>query len=97
LTRLSLLAKIVEMKLVLEAKALKDLEDVPGHVRADVVEAMKRIAAAPFAHHGSVKRLKGIKGSYRYRAGDWRAVYRVDTKADIVSLERVMHRREVYE
>jgi mRNA interferase RelE/StbE len=43
------------------------------------------------------KKLRGYKGQWRLRAGDWRVVYIVDDAAKLVTITRIAHRREVYE
>jgi mRNA-degrading endonuclease RelE of RelBE toxin-antitoxin system len=40
--------------------------------------------------------MEGSKDSFRVRHGDWRAVYVVDRAADVVRVERIGHRSEVY-
>lgn len=35
--------------------------------------------------------------SVRVRIGDWRVVYIIDDAAQVVSVTRIAHRREVYE
>jgi mRNA interferase RelE/StbE len=44
---------------------------------------------------GSVK-LVGEEDAYRIRIGDYRAVYLIDDRQQIVAVVRVAHRREVY-
>ena len=43
------------------------------------------------------KKLKGHKDQWRVRIGDWRVVYIIDDAAEVVSVTRIAHRREVYE
>ena len=48
--------------------------------------------------HRNVKRLGGgLAGLFRYRVGDWRAVYRIEDGAGRVVVLLIAHRREVYE
>lgn len=45
----------------------------------------------------NIKRLSGIlRGSYRYRVGDYRVVYDVDESRKIVEVSTIKHRKEVY-
>jgi mRNA interferase RelE/StbE len=47
--------------------------------------------------HPNIKRLKGpLAGQFRYRAGDWRVVYRVDEREQRVIVLLIAHRSEVY-
>jgi mRNA interferase RelE/StbE len=48
--------------------------------------------------HSNIKLLTGVlRGYLRYRIGDYRVIYRIDDAARVVSVERIAHRREVYE
>jgi mRNA interferase RelE/StbE len=48
--------------------------------------------------HNNIKRLGGdLAGRFRFRAGDWRVVYRVDEATERVVVLLIAHRREVYE
>ena len=43
------------------------------------------------------KKLEGHKDQWRFRVGDWRVVYCIDDTANLVTVTRIAHRREVYE
>jgi len=43
------------------------------------------------------KKLKGYRDPRRIRVGDWRVLYVIDDAAQLVSITRVAHRREIYE
>lgn len=48
--------------------------------------------------HPNVKPLTGpLKGLFRFRAGDYRIVYRIDVAEETVYVVRIAHRKEVYE
>ena len=48
--------------------------------------------------HANVKRLRGpLAGCFRYRAGDWRVVYRVSASERLVTILLIAHRSEVYQ
>lgn len=49
-------------------------------------------------HHPNVKPLAGnLAGSYRYRVGDYRVLYRIDDQQQSVQVVKIAHRSEVYE
>lgn len=49
-------------------------------------------------HHGNVKPLKGnLAGRFRYRVGDYRAIYQIDDQQRAVHVLKIAHRSEVYE
>jgi mRNA interferase RelE/StbE len=43
------------------------------------------------------KKLKGHKGQWRIRIGDYRVIYTIDDSTKIVTVTHVAHRREVYD
>jgi len=43
------------------------------------------------------KKLKGYKDQWRVRVGAWRVVYIIDDTAELISITRIAHRREVYD
>jgi mRNA interferase RelE/StbE len=48
-------------------------------------------------YHPNIKPLKGrFAGSYRFRSGDYRIVYRIDREGRIVIVLVIGHRRDVY-
>ncbi len=57
----------------------------------------KILALADNPRPAGCKKLKGHKDQWRVRIGDWRVVYIVDDAAEVVSVTRIAHRREVYE
>ncbi len=49
-------------------------------------------------HHPNIKKLLGpLKGLYRFRAGDYRIIYRIDTAKKTVFIVRIAHRKEAYD
>ena len=52
------------------------------------------LAEEPFPH-GSEK-LAGADHTYRIRVGDYRVVYEVFVPSEIVEIQRVRHRKDVY-
>ena len=44
-----------------------------------------------------MQEVKGYKDQWRVRIGDWRVIYIVDDTVRLVSVTRIVHRREVYE
>jgi mRNA interferase RelE/StbE len=48
--------------------------------------------------HPMIRSLRGpLAGSYRYRVGDHRVVYRIDDDAKIVVITSIAHRKDVYD
>jgi mRNA interferase RelE/StbE len=42
------------------------------------------------------KKLKGFKGLYRIRAGDYRIIYRIEDNALIIEVIRIGDRKDIY-
>ena len=64
---------------------------------ARIAGIVERIAADPFARHPNVDRIKGEKGGFRYRLGDWRVLYRLDSKTKTLTLVNIRPRGSAYE
>jgi len=75
----------------LKPLARKELEALPDHVLARVIQKMDSLRNAP--RPAGCKKLKGYKDQWR---GTWRVVYIIDDSAKLVSITRIAHRREVY-
>ncbi len=81
------------MKLLLSSSAQKDLDKLPDNITLRISKKLYDLVVNPYIH-GSEK-LSGNKG-YRIRIGDYRVVYLIDKKSQIVTIIKVRHRREVY-
>ncbi|MEQ1946562.1 MAG: type II toxin-antitoxin system RelE/ParE family toxin [Bryobacteraceae bacterium] len=57
----------------------------------------KIIALADDPRPTGCKKLVGHKDHWRIRIGDWRVIYIIDDRRQLVSITRIAHRREVYE
>ena len=45
----------------------------------------------------SHKQLKReLRGLYKLRVGDWRVIYEIDDAAEVVTIHKVGHRRDIY-
>ena len=84
------------MEIVYERIAFKSLRRMQPKRKASIVAALLTIAGDPFASHGNVKRKKGRKDTFIYRAADFRAVYRIDRTAQVMTVELGKPRGEVY-
>jgi len=84
-------------KVVLLPKAEKT------YARADVALARKlakcfKVLEQDPLRHPNIKPLTGLlKGFFRFRAGDYRIVYAVDVRDQMVYVVRIAHRREAYQ
>jgi len=81
-------------RLVLHREAVGEIRRLPKKVRAAVVGILDDLANDP-RPPGAVP-LKGRKGAYRIRTGDYRILYEVHATEVVVYVVGVAHRREVY-
>jgi mRNA interferase RelE/StbE len=75
-------------------RARKELEALPDNVLSRVVRKLESLSHTP--RPAGCQKLKGHKDQWRVRVGDWRVVYIIDDVAELVSVTRIAHRREVY-
>jgi mRNA interferase RelE/StbE len=79
----------------LKSSARKELEALPDNLLARVVKKIGSLSDAP--RPAGCRKLRGYKDQWRIRVGDWRVVYIIDDAAQLVSVTRIAHRREVYD
>jgi mRNA interferase RelE/StbE len=72
----------------------KDLRKLPASAGERVVEAVEDLAENPFPR--GVEKLSGSQHAYRIRLGDYRIVYEVVTELNLIEIQRVRHRKDVY-
>jgi mRNA interferase RelE/StbE len=82
--------------IVVSHSAEKDLEQLPNAILKRVVIAIDGLASEP--RPSGCKKLKGEKEQlYRVRIGDYRIIYMIADKIQVVDIRRIRHRKEVYE
>lgn len=72
----------------------KDLRNFPPHEVARIVAAVEELAGEPFPY-GSQK-LTGSEHTHRIRVGDYRVIYEAFPGQQIIEVQRVRHRKDVY-
>jgi mRNA interferase RelE/StbE len=82
------------LRVVFSSHARRQYEKIREHeVRDRIAQALEALAAAPLEG----KPLQGdLAGCRSYRVGDYRIVYQVLPKQQILGVLRIDHRREVY-
>ena len=81
-------------RVFLERAAEKDLKDLSSKVHNRIIVAIQTLAENP-RPPGCLK-LIGSDNDWRIRVGDYRIVYEIDDTAQVIRVNRVRHRREVY-
>jgi mRNA interferase RelE/StbE len=84
------------MDLWLKRDAVKKLRKMQPKMATAVLDELERIALDPFARHANVKPMEGRKDAFRLRKGNWRAVYVVDRKTQVMSVELIGVRGDIY-
>jgi mRNA interferase RelE/StbE len=84
-------------EVVLSPSAAEFYAAADGPLASKLARCFRRLEVEP-RRGNNVKRLKhDWSGYWRYRVGDWRAIYRIDDVAMRVNVVVIAHRREVYE
>lgn len=82
-------------KVSLKKSVEKDIRKIDKKEIARILEAIDALGEDPFPT-GS-RKLVGSNYTYRIRVGDYRVVYFVSTQANEILIQRVGHRKEVYD
>ncbi|MFZ0317656.1 MAG: type II toxin-antitoxin system RelE/ParE family toxin [Candidatus Sulfotelmatobacter sp.] len=80
---------------VIKSSAQKELDALDDVVFRRIDRKILALAGSP--RPTGCKKLKGYRDQWRIRIGDWRVIYLIDDPANLVTITRVAHRREVYE
>ena len=89
------MTRVYQILLTDEAREFYDRADSPLQRKLD--RCFEMLEDEPH-RHPNVKPLKGsFSGSYRYRVGDYRVVYRIDDEDRLVIVLIILHRSEVYD
>jgi len=72
----------------------RDLRSIEPKQIPEIISSIEFLADNPFP--SQCRKLQGTDRSYRIRVGAYRVIYEVDTKAQIVIIYYVRHRREAY-
>jgi len=86
---------VVKYSLQIKQSAQKELDALDDAVFARIDRKILALADNP--RPTGCKKLKGYKDHWRIRVGDWRVLYILDDSANLISVTRIAHRREVYE
>ena len=75
---------------------LKELASLPKDVqnRAEIV-FRQLLSTNPF-EVGYVERLRGHRGKYKIRIGNYRIGLTIDQKNRVITCQRIAHRRDIY-
>lgn len=74
-------------------KVDKQLSKLPLKVNIRVVQALRQLKQNPLA---GAKLGGELSGNYKFRVGDYRIVYKFDSKESRVEVAKIEHRQGVY-
>jgi mRNA interferase RelE/StbE len=75
-----------------EATALEDLRLLPKREAGQILRKIRRLE---HGLHGNIKRLQNADVGFRLRMGDYRVLF--DVIGDRILVQRIGHRKDVYE
>lgn len=81
-------------RVFLERAAERDLKSLPSKLHNRVISALQKLAREP--RPSGCRKLTGSDHDWRIRVGEYRVVYEIDDTAQVIRVNRVRHRREVY-
>lgn len=82
-------------EIIVKKSAVKEIENLPVKVLPKITQSISDLAVTPRPQHS--KKLKGTKSNlWRIRVGDYRVVYLIDDKIQIIDVQKVGHRKDVY-
>lgn len=81
-------------KLQWRTSTKKDLRKLPQQEVPRIIAAAEALITDPFLH--GCEKLSGAEHTYRIRVGDYRILYEVDASGQVVEIQRVRHRKDVY-
>jgi len=83
-------------ELILHRGAQKCYSKLDSKTASRINVAMETLRANPLSAKG-ITRLRGkLKGRYRLRAGDFRIIYRVDREEQLIIVEAIGSRGDIY-
>jgi mRNA interferase RelE/StbE len=85
---------LIPYKILLQQRAKKEIQDLPTKIKKQVMTCIDGLAQDP-TPLGALG-LKGRKGAYRIRVGDYRIIYEVHVTEIVIYVIGVAHRKEVY-
>lgn len=85
---------MVEYKIIIGKSAGRELSKLTIEVIERTQLAVNALATEP--RPANCKKLKGFKGLYRIRSGDYRIIYRIEDKELIIEVVKIGDRKDVY-
>ena len=84
------------MKIVFARRAMKHLGRIQPAKAADILEAIRLVAADPRRRNNNLKPLKGVPHGFRIRVGDWRVSFTLDHATGVMDVFEIAPRGGAY-
>ena len=81
-------------RIVITATAIKERKRLDIENRQRIDTALKHLAEA--ARPPGTKKLAGSQNDWRIRVGNYRILYEIDERNDMITVWRIAHRRKAY-
>jgi len=83
-------------QILISNSAEKDMDKLPTGALGKVALAIDHLAVEP--RPTGCKKLKGYSENlWRIRVGNYRVIYSIEDKIEVIDIRRVRHRKDVYE
>jgi len=77
-------------------QAVKGFQKLPKNKALDLKTKLETLAKNPYLPNNNLAPLSGTKNSFRLRLGDYRVLYELDNRRQIIYIHRIKPRGEVY-
>ena len=81
-------------EVLLERSAERDLRRLSDPIHSRIIRAISALSKNP--RPPGCRKLTGSENDWRIRVGDYRVIYEIADTDQIVRINRVRHRKEVY-
>ena len=81
-------------KIIWTEKSSKQLDNLNENISSRIVKKVDELSENPFSK--DIKKLKG-ESAFRLRVGDYRIIFDIDIKNNIIYILRLGHRKNIYD
>ncbi len=83
-------------KITIKKTAAKELDELPNKIAVLITKAIFQLSENPRPE--GCKKLKGNKLDFwRIRIGNYRVIYSIDDGIEIIDIQKVGHRKDIYD
>jgi len=81
-------------KILWKRSAAKDLRVIDKKFITKILEAIESLSGNPFPK--KYRKLIGTNSTYRIRIGEYRIIYQLDSKSNVITIYQIRHRKDIY-